>query len=86
MEETLDNSVEMFNGTDEDSDEDSDSPLLDMFVVESGDPVYKAMTPFTKNEFEQVWDDISVEYQAEYQNTHAFVQEFSYVCINQIKI
>ena len=52
----------------EEEDEDSASPLIDLFVNDSGAGVFKALTPFTRNEFEGVWDDISLDFCSEYSN------------------
>ena len=49
-------------------EEDSASPIIDMFVNESGPGVFKAMTPLTRLEFERVWDFLSVQFITEFRN------------------
>ena len=41
---------------------DTVSPVLDEFVSYGGNWIYKAMCPFTKQEFESVWDMTHVDF------------------------
>ena len=68
--EQLAEAADLFPLFDEDgeNEEDSASPLIELFVNESGAGVYKAMTPFTRLEFERLWDIIHVPFLAEYRN------------------
>ena len=68
--ELLENAVELFPRTEGEceEEEDSASPIIDLFVNESGPGVFKAMTPLTRLEFERVWDFISVPFITEYRN------------------
>ena len=47
-------------------DFDGDSPLIDLFVLDSGPKMYKAMTPFTRKEFGRIWDKIGVSFCTEW--------------------
>ena len=45
-----------------DNEVDTVSPVLDEFVSHGGNRIYKAMSPFTKQEFESLWDMIHVDF------------------------
>jgi hypothetical protein len=59
-EEKLQESLER---SEENSDDfnDSEQPLIDMFVAEGGYEVFSTMTPFSFEEFETIWDHISTQ-------------------------
>lgn len=59
----LEESVELYPALEGDCDDgDSASPIMDLFVNESGPGVIKAMTPLTRLEFDRVWDIVSVPF------------------------
>ena len=65
----LQESVELFPTADGDWDDgDSGSPIMDIFINESGPGAIKAMTPLTRLEFERLWDIVSVPFCSEFRN------------------
>ena len=69
VQDKLQEAIELYPALEGDcDDEDSGSPITDLFVQESGPGVFKAMTPFTRLEFERIWDLISVPFISEYRN------------------
>ena len=65
----LQESVELFPTVDGDWDDgDSASPIMDLFINESGPGAIKAMTPLTRLEFERLWDIVSVPFGSEFRN------------------
>ena len=54
---------------DKEDDMNPNSPLLDLFVNTNGIGAIKAITPFTRQKFDTIWDDISVDFCAEFRNT-----------------
>ena len=69
METDLAKAVDLYpHLNEEEEEEDSASPLIDLFVNDSGAGVFKALTLFTRKEFKGVWDDISLDFCSEYSN------------------
>ena len=67
--ERLEESVELYPALEGDCDDgDSASPIMDLFVNESGPGVVKAMTPLTRLEFDRVWDIVSVPFVSVFRN------------------
>ena len=49
-------------------EEDSPSPLIDLFAQEGGRKMYKGFTPFSKSEYERLWDLICVDFCSRWSN------------------
>ena len=49
-------------------EEDSSSPLIDLFAQEGGRKRYKGFTPFSKSEYERLWDVIYVDFCSRWSN------------------
>ena len=47
---------------DSDNDDllDSDSPMIDLYVQQGGQKIFRSMTPFSWKEFDRIWDKIAV--------------------------
>ena len=63
-EAVLDRAAEMFDKSDSEGDDgiDTVSPIIDEYVSHADDWIYKAMCPFTKQDFENLWDMIHVNF------------------------
>lgn len=65
----LQESVELYPAVEGDCDDgDSASPIMELFINESGPGAIKAMTPLTRLEFERLWDIVSVPFVSEFRN------------------
>ena len=61
----LDDLYNLNEGDFSDDELDSASPLLDLYIQDSGGRgVVKTMTPFTFLEFERIWDQVGVDFMA----------------------
>ena len=61
----LDRALETYGDKiDSDNDDllDSDSPLIDLYVQQGGQKIFRSMTPFSHKEFERIWDKIAVPF------------------------
>ena len=69
MDDRLQESVELYPAVEGDCDDgDSASPIMDLFINESGPGAIKAMSPLTRLEFERLWDVVSVPFVSEFRN------------------
>ena len=66
----LDRASELCSTNCSDNDEeDSPSPLIDLFAQEGGRKMYKGFTPFSKSEYERLCDVMCVDFCAKWRNT-----------------